>query len=73
MKPKPGQMIKLKNVGCHGDWKTVSVRPDIWPSIPAGTEVEFIKEWWNFYGTQWRVRGPNGHEYDIEPKDFERE
>ena len=51
----------------HGDWKTASVHPDRWPTLKAGTEVEFINEWENFYGRWVRVRGPNGSEYDIEP------
>lgn len=51
----------------HGDWKTASVRPEAWPTLNKGTEVEYIKDWNNFYGLQRRVIGPNGNIYDIPP------
>lgn len=58
--------VILEKDGDHGDWKTSSVRPGYWPTIPKGTKVEVIAEFTNFYGRYWTVIGPNGNKYDLE-------
>jgi hypothetical protein len=65
-KYKEGQKVILKRAVSHGDWKTASVFPDRYPTLEKGTEVEVVKVWSNFYGTQVRVKEPNGRIYDIE-------
>lgn len=51
----------------HGDWKTVSVFPELYPTLKQGTLVEVIKEWTNFYGLWITVKAPSGQTYDVEP------
>lgn len=41
--PANGELITLNRDGFHGDWKTASVRPGAWPTIPKGTQVEVLK------------------------------
>jgi hypothetical protein len=61
----------LKVDANHGDWKTASVHKDRWPTLRAGTEVEFVKEWNNLYGRWLSVKAPNGSLYDIQPHKLE--
>ena len=68
--PNNGEFVKLVSPGHHGDWKTVSVRPGDWPTIPAGTEVEVIGWMQNMYGVFLKVKYKNW-EYDIPTSDFE--
>lgn len=63
---KKGQKFILKQSVSHGDWKTASVHPEKYPVLKKGTEVVVEKVWVNFYGTQVRVKTPNGSYYDIE-------
>ena len=58
--------ILLKDQG-HADWKTVLVFPEKYPTLKKGTQVEFIKEWSNFYGKWARVKTEDGTTYDVEP------
>lgn len=68
---KVGDVLTLKRPGIHGDWKTATVFPDRWPTLPIGTKVKFVKRWLNFYGVQIRVDAPNGATYDLDPDCFE--
>lgn len=56
----------------HGDWKTKAVRPESWPTLKKGEEVEFLEKWSNWYGTQIKVRAKNGEIYDLEPQCLEK-
>ena len=72
MKFNSGEKVKTKCSVSHGDWKTASVFPGRWPVIPADIEVEFIREWVNFYGHQVTIKGPNGSLYDVSPDKLEK-
>lgn len=59
-----GCILKTVKDCSHGDVMTTIARHI--PAIPADTEVEFIKVWRNFYGTQVAVLY-NDRQYDLEP------
>lgn len=58
--------VRIIEPADHGDWKTALVRPDKWPTLKPGIEVELIKTWDNFYGRWFKVKTDNGTIYDIE-------
>lgn len=59
-----GCILKTVRDCNHGDIMTAIAKHI--PHIPANTEVEFIKVWRNFYGTQVAVLY-NNRQYDLEP------
>lgn len=63
--PADGEMIEFDRDVSHGDWKTASVFPDRWPTIPKGTKVKMVGWMQNLYGVFVRVEH-NGERYDIE-------
>lgn len=68
-----GQRLVLKEDAGHGDLKTASVFPQRWPTLKKGTEVTFVKTFWNFYGDWVTVKAPNGEWYDVEPRKVEKQ
>lgn len=64
-KISPGTKLECGEPAEHGDWKTAAAHPGRWPTLRAGTPVEVVSVWMNFYGVQVKVRAPNGEEYDL--------
>ena len=70
--PLNGEIIQFDRDVDHGDWKTASVRPGKWPTIPKGTKVKMLGHMLNCYGLHLRVEHA-GQEYDIEAHRLVRE
>jgi len=66
--PKVGDVLELIEDADHGDWKTVSVRPEKYPTLKQGTKVFFLERFNNFYGLWITVETECGGTYDIEPR-----
>jgi hypothetical protein len=69
----PNLPVKTIRPTGHGDMKSVWARPNQWPIIPKGTSLKVKEVWDNLYGRWLKVVGPNGEEYDIDPRDVEYE
>lgn len=68
--PENGELVTV-NTNCeHGDWKTASVFPKKWPTIPKGTKVKVVRIFLNLYGLFVCVEH-NGQVYDIEDRFIE--
>lgn len=60
-----GDIIEFTQDVDHGDFKTASAHPKLWPTIEKGTKCKVVGFLSNFYGSFVRVNH-NGQRYDIE-------
>jgi hypothetical protein len=63
--PATGEVVITLDPIHHADFKTASVFPDRYPTIPAQSEVEIVGWMQNLYGVHVKVRH-NRNIYDVE-------
>ena len=55
----------------HGDFKTVSIKPEKYPVLKAGMTVKYVRNFINFYGHYVTVEDENGQTHDINEEQLE--